>query len=49
MEDGGTLFMAVPHATRNEGRGFLNAGLEPLNLLRDGDFTERALRTALGG
>ena len=40
VADGGTLFMAVPHATTNEGRGFLEAGLEPLNLLRDGDFSD---------
>ena len=40
VEDGGTLFMAVPHATRNEGRGFLDNGLKPLNLLRDGDFAD---------
>lgn len=40
VERGGTLFMAVPHATRNEDRTFLDRGLEPLDLLRDGDFSD---------
>jgi hypothetical protein len=48
VEDGGTFFMAVPHATRNEGRAFLSTGLEPLNLLRDGDFTDLFGVTVMG-
>ena len=38
VANGGTLFMSVPHATTNESRAFLNNNMEPLNLLRDGDF-----------
>ena len=38
VEDGGTLFMSVPHATKNESRAFLGNNLEPLNLVHDGDF-----------
>ena len=32
--------MSVPHLTRNEGREFLSNGLEPLNLVREGDFSD---------
>ena len=38
VEQGGRLFMSVAHATCNESRRFLAEGLQPLNLLRDGDF-----------
>lgn len=40
VENGGTLLMSVPHGTRNESRAFLRNGLEPLNLVLDGDFSE---------
>ena len=40
VEGGGTLFLSVPHLTRNEEREFLWDGLEPLNLVRDGDFAD---------
>ena len=40
VEDGGTLFMSVPHATKNESRAFLGNNLEPLNLVHDGDFSD---------
>ena len=40
VEQGGRLFMSVAHATRNESRKFLIENLEPLNLLRDGDFRD---------
>ena len=38
VANGGTLFMSVPHATKNESRAFLGNNLEPLNLVHDGDF-----------
>ena len=40
VEGGGKLFLSVPHLTRNEEREFLWNGLEPLNLIRDGDFAD---------
>lgn len=40
VTNGGRLLMAVPHATRNEGRTFLSEGLEPMHLVRDGDFSD---------
>ena len=40
VEGGGRLFLSVPHLTRNEEREFLWNGLEPLNLIRDGDFAD---------
>ena len=40
VEQGGRLFMSVPHATRNESRRFLIEDLEPLNLVRNGDFRD---------
>ena len=40
VENGGTLFMSVPHATKNEARDFLRNNLEPLNLVLDGDFSD---------
>ena len=40
VEGGGTLFLSLPHLTRNEEREFLWNGLEPLNLIRDGDYTD---------
>ena len=40
VENGGTLFISVPHLTQNESRAFLRNGLEPLNLVMDGDFSE---------
>ena len=40
VRSGGTLFMAVPHATTNEGREFLSNGLQPMNLVRGGNFRD---------
>ena len=40
VENGGKLFMSVPHATTNESRKFLVNDLENLNLLREGDFSD---------
>ena len=40
VKGGGTLFLSIPHLTTNESRRFLLSGLEPLNLLRDGDFAD---------
>ena len=40
VEGGGRLFLSVPHLTRNEEREFLWNGLEPLKLIRDGDFAD---------
>lgn len=40
VEQGGRLFMSVAHATTNESRRFLVEGLEPLNLVRNGDFRD---------
>ena len=40
VEAGGRLFMSVPHLTTNIERDFLWNGLEPLNLLNDGDFSD---------
>jgi hypothetical protein len=40
VEQGGRLFMSVAHATCNESRRFLVENLEPLNLLRGGDFRD---------
>lgn len=40
VEEGGRLFMSVAHTTRNESRDFLLQGMEPLNLLRDGDLQD---------
>ncbi len=40
VEGGGCLFMSVPQLTTNESRDFLVNNLEPLNLLRGGDFTD---------
>ena len=40
VENGGKLFMSVPHATMNESRKFLIDNLESLNLVRDGDFSD---------
>ena len=40
VENGGTLFMSVPHGTKNESRDFLRNNLEPLNLILDGDFSD---------
>ena len=40
VEGGGKLFLSVPHLTRNEEREFLWNGLEPLNLIRDGDYAD---------
>ena len=40
VEQGGRLFMSVPHATGNESRRFLAEDLEPLNLVRNGDFRD---------
>ena len=40
VENGGKLFMSVPHATMNESRLFLTNGFEPLNLVRAGDFAD---------
>ena len=38
VANGGTLFMSVPHATKNESRAFLDNNMEPLNLVLEGDF-----------
>ena len=38
VANGGTLFMSVPHATKNESRAFLSNNMEPLNLVLEGDF-----------
>lgn len=40
VENGGKLFMSVPHATRNESRKFLINNLENLNLVQNGDFAD---------
>ena len=40
VASGGTLFMSVPHATKNESRAFLNNNMEPLNLVLEGDFSD---------
>ena len=40
VEDGGKLFMSVPHATMNESRRFLIDDSQPLNLVRGGDFAD---------
>lgn len=40
VEGGGCLFMSVPHLTTNESREFLVNNLEPLNLLKGGDFSD---------
>lgn len=40
VEQGGRLFMSVAHATCNESRRFLVEGLEPLNLVKNGDFRD---------
>ena len=40
VEKGGRLFMSVAHATCNESRRFLEENMEPVNLLRKGDFRD---------
>ena len=40
VKGGGTLFLSIPHLTTNESRKFLLGDLEPLNLLRNGDFAD---------
>ena len=40
VQGGGTLFLGIPHLTTNESRKFLLGDLEPLNLLRNGDFAD---------
>ena len=40
VEQGGRLFMSVAHATTNESRRFLIEDMEPLNLVRRGDFRD---------
>ena len=40
VENGGKLFMSVPHATMNESRKFLTDDFDPLNLVREGDFAD---------
>ena len=40
VEQGGRLFMSVAHATTNESRRFLAEEMEPLNLIREGDFRD---------
>lgn len=37
--NGGTLIMCLPQWTKNEDRSFLTQGLEPLNLVNNGDLT----------
>lgn len=40
VKQGGQIFMSVPHLTTNESRSFLLNNMEPLELLRKGDFSE---------
>jgi len=40
VQHGGRIFMSVPHLTINESRTFLLNNMEPLNLLRKGDFSD---------
>ena len=40
VENGGRLFLSVPHLTTNESRSFLVNDLEPLNLLNNGNFSD---------
>lgn len=40
VQQGGRLFMSVPHLTMNESRTFLLDNIEPLNLLKNGDFSD---------
>ena len=40
VQDGGRVFMSVPHLTTNETRDFLWNNMDPLNLLRDGEIDD---------
>ena len=40
VQDGGRVFMSVPHLTTNETRDFLWNNMEPLNLLKNGDVED---------